>query len=275
MKNLSTSDAFPELKMHASFDLNEATLEHLMLKGEDEGAWVNICEKVGLFLATTRPILNSIDVGKVFPNDSIRKKSTLGEWVAKMNNSCDDIKSIVPDDRSQHLDMERIRERGKQAAEILQNADNLNFENLVTKNFQLLPDQKDIQINFSEVDLVYGPLGLETAVFLADILVNYHQQLTLDHSIRYVTSDCAKSYGRAYDSKANLSELESKKFWAQTSLLAGWEIIRRVSEDETLHELSRQKQLYLWDVFEAGLRLVYNGHIDNIGYMIIVALAEI
>lgn len=45
------------------------------------------------------------------------------------------------------------------------------------------------------MQLVYGPLGLETAVFLADILVKYHQQLSLEHNIRYVTSDCAKSFG--------------------------------------------------------------------------------
>jgi len=263
-KNISTSDAFPELKIHASFDLNGATLEKLMLNGEDKDTWVNTCEKVGQFLATTQPNLNSIDVGKVFPNESIKKNSTLGEWIEKLNNTFDDIKLIVPGDRSQHLDMKRIRERGKQAAEILQKADNLNFDNLVTKNVQLLRGQENLQINFDEVELVYGPLGLETAMFLADILVNYHQQLTLEHSIRYVTSDCAKSFGRAYDSKANLNEVESKKFWAKTSLLAGWEIIRRVSADELG-----------WDVFEAGLRLVYNERIDNIGYMIIVALAEI
>lgn len=93
---------------------------------------------------------------------------------------------------------------------------------------------------------MHAPLGLETAMFLADVLIKYHQQLRLEHNIRYVTSDCAKSFGktltifqrmqliqtlnysgRAYDSKVESNDDESKLFWAQTSLLAGWEIIRR------------------------------------------------
>lgn len=53
-----------------------------------------------------------------------------------------------------------------------------------------------LQINFDAIELVYGPFGLESAIFLADVLVKYHQQLRLEHTIRYVTSDCAKSFGK-------------------------------------------------------------------------------
>lgn len=51
------------------------------------------------------------------------------------------------------------------------------------------------QINFNELELVNGPLGLEAAVFLADVLIKYHQQLKLEHNLRYITSDCAKAFG--------------------------------------------------------------------------------
>lgn len=55
----------------------------------------------------------------------------------------------------------------------------------------------NFQINFNGLELVYGPLGLETAIFLADVLIKYHQQLRLEHNIRYITSDCAKSFGNS------------------------------------------------------------------------------
>lgn len=66
-----------------------------------------------------------------------------------------------------------------------------NTHNLKKLNWLIL------QINFKDVELVYGPLGLEISVFLADILEKYHHQLKLEHNIRYITSDCAKAFGNS------------------------------------------------------------------------------
>lgn len=43
-----------------------------MLKGEAKATWINICEKVGQFLATTKKNFNGVDVAETFQNESIR-----------------------------------------------------------------------------------------------------------------------------------------------------------------------------------------------------------
>lgn len=60
-----------------------------------------------------------------------------------------------------------------------------------------------------------------------------------------------------------------------TSYVNGMCTLSRATEDDTLRTWSQQNDIDLVDVVEAGLRLIYNGHIDSIGYMIVVALAEI
>lgn len=68
-----------------------------------------------------------------------------------MDNSWDSI--VVPDGRLRNIDlnMERIRERGKQAADIIQSSRILNFDNLVTKNVQSLPGEENVQVNIFAV----------------------------------------------------------------------------------------------------------------------------
>lgn len=165
---------------------------------------------------------------------------------------------------------ELIKARGKEAAELMENGKFVSLGNLVTKNVQSLPSQPDVQvrwdfhtethvsviqqsdwilqINFGATELVEGPLGLDAAVFLADVLIKYRLQVRLEHSIRYVTSDCAKLFGEclwkvegnkthvieqrirlggALNKEMNWNEENSKKYWRQTSFLTGWEIIRR------------------------------------------------
>lgn len=68
----------------------------------------------------------------------------LGEWIEKMNNSWDVLTSMVPEGRTFNLNMEKIKERGKQAAELI--GDSLNLDNLVTRNVQLLPGQQNLQV---------------------------------------------------------------------------------------------------------------------------------
>lgn len=76
-----------------------------------------------------------------------RQRSVLGEWIHKINNSWDDaIKSIVPESRLNNLDLERIRERGIQAADLMERGKNVNLDGLVTSNVQLLPDQQHVQV---------------------------------------------------------------------------------------------------------------------------------
>jgi len=266
--------ALPEFKFYAIFDPDDASLEKLMLKGEEKETWKSICEKVGQFLATARESFIKVDVDQVLQYAVIRNRSVLGEWIEKVNNSWDII-ATMPEVQRRNLNMEILRERSKQAAAMMQNAKFLNLDNIVTKNVQLLPGQQNVQINFNEIELVYGPLGLQTSIFLADLLVKYHQQLRLEHSIRYITSDCAKSFGQAYNSKLNSDKADDKTFWEQTSLLTGWEIIRRATDDETLRELDRQNEVTLSDVFDVGFRLIFNERIDNINFMINVALAEL
>lgn len=62
-----------------------------------------------------------------------------------MNHSWDVIASMIPEGRTLNLNMEKIRERGKQAAEFTANS--LTLDNLVTKNVQLLPGQQNLQVS--------------------------------------------------------------------------------------------------------------------------------
>lgn len=43
-----------------------------MLKGEAKDTWINTCEKVGQLLAATRNNFTTMDIAKVFQNESIR-----------------------------------------------------------------------------------------------------------------------------------------------------------------------------------------------------------
>ncbi|KAG4080704.1 hypothetical protein HA402_013234 [Bradysia odoriphaga] len=276
MASAPVNDALPVFRKHAAFNADASSFEELMLKGEAQDTWVGLCEKVGQFLGTTRKNLDTEDIVNVLSNVSIRKQSVLGEWIEKVNNSWDDsLKTIIPASRMNDEISERMRAKGMEAAKLMENANFVNLGNLLTKNVQLLSSQSDVQVNFAATELVQGPLGLDAAVFLADVIIKYHQQLTLEHSIRYVTSGCAKSFGRAFDKEMNSNEADQKKYWNQTSFLTGWEIIRRATEDQGLLERSRQGEIELVDVFEAGLRLVSNRNIGNINFMIVVALAEI
>ncbi|XP_037038196.1 uncharacterized protein LOC119075760 [Bradysia coprophila] len=276
MASSPVNDALPVFRKHAAFNANVSSFEELMIKGEAQDTWVGLCEKVGQFLATTRKNFGTEGVEKVFPNVSIGTQSVLGEWIKKVNNSWDDsLKTIIPARRMNDEISERMRARGMEAAKLMENTNFVNLGNLLTKNVQLLSGQPDVQVNFAATELVEGPLGLDTALFLADVLIKYHQLLRLEHNIRYVTSDCAKSFGRAFDEEMNSNEADQKKYWNQTSFLTGWEIIRRATEDQALLERSQHGEVELVDVFEAGLRLVSNRNIDNINFMIVVALAEI
>ena len=60
------------LQFEESFILGFATFEDLMLKGAAKDTWINICEKVGQFLATTKNNFNGVDVSKALQNESIR-----------------------------------------------------------------------------------------------------------------------------------------------------------------------------------------------------------
>lgn len=277
MATLPIHDVFPVLKKHAHFDTTTSSLEELMLKGEAEDSWIGLCEKVGQFLATTRKNFNTEEAPKLLSNSSIRKQSILGEWIQKINNSWDDsVKKIVPERRTTNNEiLETLKVAAKKTAELMENANVVNFGNLVTKNVQLRSSDSDVQVNFAATELVQGPSGLDTAVFLADILVTYYQQLRLEHGLRYVTSDCAKSLGRAFDNEMNWNEDDRKQYWKQTSLLTGWEIIRRLAEDQAFLERSQQREVDLASVFDAGYRLINNRNLDNINFMIVVALAEI
>ena len=75
-------------------------------------------------------------------------RSVLGNWIEKINNfSDDDIKTIVPAGRWDHLNLERFRKRGKEAAELIGQSNNVNLGNLVTRNVQLLSDQQNVQVS--------------------------------------------------------------------------------------------------------------------------------
>lgn len=77
-----------------------------------------------------------------------RQRSVLGEWIEKINKSWDEsLKSIIPASRLSNLDLERIKERGKQAMDLMESAKSVNLDNLVTKNVQLLPDQQNVQVS--------------------------------------------------------------------------------------------------------------------------------
>lgn len=52
--------------------LDYATLENILLKGEEIDTWINIFEKLGQFSAVTRANFNKMDVSKVFQTESIK-----------------------------------------------------------------------------------------------------------------------------------------------------------------------------------------------------------
>lgn len=68
-----------------------------------------------------------------------------------MNNfSDDDIKTIVPASRWNHFNLEIFRKRGKEAAELIGKSNTVNLGNLVTRNVQLLSDQQNVQVSYTE-----------------------------------------------------------------------------------------------------------------------------
>ncbi|KAJ6646068.1 hypothetical protein Bhyg_01277 [Pseudolycoriella hygida] len=251
------------------------TLEDIMLKGDADETWVAVFEKLGVLLADIRKSFDAADASKVFESESIGKQTRLAEWIDKIDDSWDNVtKTINPESRLKNLDFE-INHPRRQAADVLGRANCVCLDNFITKNIQSQTDQQYVQVNLNEICLAYGPLGIEVAILLADILIKYHQQLTLEHNIRYVTSDCAKNFGRSFNTKFGLNASDRRDFWTKVSLLTGWEIIRRVNEDEALCKWSREAQTDLDDIFEAGLRLISNRLIESIDFMIPVALAEL
>lgn len=44
-----------------------------------------------------------------------------------------------------------MSERLKQAAELMETAEIVNFDNLVTRNVQLLPDQQNVQVRANSI----------------------------------------------------------------------------------------------------------------------------
>lgn len=68
-----------------------------------------------------------------------------------MNNfSDDDIKTIVPASRWNHLDLDRFRKRGKEAAALIGKSNSVNLGNLLTRNVQLISDQQNVQVSYAE-----------------------------------------------------------------------------------------------------------------------------
>jgi len=67
-------------------------------------------------------------------------------------------------------------------------------------------------------------------------------------------------------------EEEAKhQFWANVSLLTGWEIVRRLQLKENIDEIVAERDPDA--ILESGLRLINNVHIQSPAFLVNVALA--
>jgi hypothetical protein len=219
------------------------SLYELMYDGRQVDDWTRAASEVGVFLAKFRQDANKTNVKDA--SDGFGSASSLQDWLKQLGQSKEAYLNLIPDRirNAYSENIEQILKRAAEATALLESGDYVCLQNALLKNIKL----KDSQIRFdgNEIHARFGPDSLDASIFLSDILLMYYKQMGhLEHGVQYKTVDTAQKFGQALDEqngKLGIKDEEKKRYWANVSLLTGWEVIRRfTTKDNVENSKSRR-----------------------------------